>query len=186
MCIARCSGSTPSPSAPNTARTWLPCSKTCNATGPPPPSGGACWSTQRHRSSSNEWSSSWLKPALVPSLRRSVALFVLVIALAVRGTPGTAFGLLFVALAACGLMGVLYCGHRPPMSNPPCSCTATGGGISWPPPRVLPVPCRLGCAQARRVDVVVHRHHRRIVPRGRGVVLGVWHGVYRLRSVRRI
>ena len=113
------------------------------------------------------------------------ALFVLVVALAVRGTPGTSFAMLVVALAACGLNAVLYLRSRAAYVEPEMRlhrhwwryllAAAACFGAAIVGSDVL----KLDAWMLLFVDLIAG-----LFLVAMGLVLGVWHGASRLRAAR--
>lgn len=112
-------------------------------------------------------------------------LLAVFVALALRGTPGTAFGFLFVLLAAVGLMLVLFLRSRAAYVEPAmqmhrhwwryfaAAFACFGGAL------VGANALKLDAWMLLVLDVVAG--WCLVVM---GVVLGAWHGVYRVRALR--
>lgn len=114
-----------------------------------------------------------------------IGLLAVFVALALRGTPGTAFGLLFVLLAAVGLMVVLFLRSRAAYVEPEMQMHR-----HWWRYLAAAFVCFTGAVVGANVlkldawmllflDVIAGWLLVAI-----GVVLGAWHGVYRVRALR--
>ncbi len=112
-------------------------------------------------------------------------LLVVFIALAVRGTPGTAFGLLFVLMAAVGLMVVLFLRSRAAYVEP-----AMQMHRHWWRYLAAAFACFAGAligTEVLNLDAWMLLFLDLIAAWflvATGVVLGAWHGVSRIRAIR--